>query len=65
MWKALSELKGYEFSYLCTHDTLYKDLAKLKQAGMVDLVLQFCDEVLLLLFCFVSPSAPRPRPPHY
>ncbi|MEW5767275.1 MAG: methyltransferase domain-containing protein [bacterium] len=39
---ALRELKGYHFTYLNNHDTLFHDLLKLK--GEVDLVLNLCDE---------------------
>jgi D-alanine-D-alanine ligase len=39
---ALSELKGYRFSYLNNHDNLFQDLQKVK--GKVDYVLNLCDE---------------------
>jgi D-alanine-D-alanine ligase len=42
MKAALRELKGYHFTYLCNHDTLIQDLAKL--IGKTDLVLNLCDE---------------------
>ncbi len=42
MKAALRELKGYRFTYLCRHDTLIHDLARLK--GKVDYVLNLCDE---------------------
>ncbi|NQS78237.1 MAG: methyltransferase domain-containing protein [Methanoculleus bourgensis] len=42
MKAALRELKGYRFTYLCKHDTMIQDLAKLK--GKVDYVLNLCDE---------------------
>ena len=39
---ALREIKGYEFRYLDNHDTLIRDLMKLKPK--TDLVLNLCDE---------------------
>ena len=42
MKAALRELKGYQFTYLCKHDTMIQDLGKLK--GKVDYVLNLCDE---------------------
>lgn len=40
--EALEQLEGYEFIFLCSHDTLMDDLRRLKD--QIDLVLQFCDE---------------------
>jgi D-alanine-D-alanine ligase len=37
---ALAELRGFDFTYLYHHDTLFQDL----QAGGFDLVLQLCDD---------------------
>ena len=42
MKAALRELKGYRFTYLCKHDTMIQDLAKLK--GKVDYIFNLCDE---------------------
>ncbi len=42
MKAALRELKGYQFTYLCKHDTLIQDLSRLK--GRVDYILNLCDE---------------------
>ncbi len=39
---ALGELKGYDFTYLENHDTLYNDLSRLK--SKTDLVFNLCDE---------------------
>ncbi|WXG41684.1 MAG: methyltransferase domain-containing protein [Candidatus Freyarchaeum deiterrae] len=39
---ALRELKGYQFSYLNSHDTLIQDLMKLR--GKIDYVFNLCDE---------------------
>jgi len=42
MKSALKELKGYQFTYLSSHDMLVQELAKLK--GKFDFVINFCDE---------------------
>jgi len=42
MKAALRELPGYRFTYLCKHETLIRDLLRLK--GRVDYVLNLCDE---------------------
>jgi len=42
MKAALRELPGYRFTYLCKHETLIRDLQRLK--GRVDYVLNLCDE---------------------
>jgi len=42
--RTLNKIEGYTFTFLCKHDTLFEDLKKLKEHGMVDVVLQFCDE---------------------
>jgi D-alanine-D-alanine ligase len=39
---ALSQLRGYKFTYMNNHNTLIEDLAK--QSGKIDLVLNLCDE---------------------
>jgi len=42
---ALKELKGYHFSYLSNHDTLIKDIEKMK--GKIDYAFNLCDEGFL------------------
>ena len=42
MKAALRELPGYRFTYLCKHETLIRDILRLK--GRVDYVLNLCDE---------------------
>jgi len=44
MKEALRELPGWRFTYLHDHDTLVRDLVRLKGTGKVDLVLNLCDE---------------------
>lgn len=38
---------NYRFTYLTNHDTLIQDLAKLKEKGKADLILNLCDEGFL------------------
>jgi D-alanine-D-alanine ligase len=42
--KALQEIPGYSYKFLCNHDTLLDDLRRLKSTNQVDFVLQFCDD---------------------
>jgi len=42
MKDALRELKGYDFTYLSNHDSLYMDLVRSK--GKLDFILNLCDE---------------------
>ncbi|MBE0516475.1 MAG: methyltransferase domain-containing protein [Methanophagales archaeon] len=43
--EALRDLKGFRFTYLCSHDTLIQDL--IKKEAKIDVVFNLCDEGFL------------------